>query len=404
MITVQPLTIAFIMNRAFSSSRFGSKRGVSYFANKRQPTVKKYYPKISTQPQTAFAQQQPQQQLQHQSILPRITNGHIPSAAASTGEEYSRLKFDSLIDPKHQSLETSLLPKPSELKQMIDESMKYIFEDIYRNDHLAPSGIGYHWIHSHDKQEYEKAYKIFQKYQTPMPMNENDRGDINTILKGYFSDIKHCTGDNQPGYMAWLPSGGIVHTAIADFIACATNRSSTMFMVGPVCAAIEYCVIEWFANILGIKSQNENKNTNANTNTNTNTNNTTKKKNSRSKVGGVLTSGGSMATILAVNAAKHKCLTQTGRDDNDITKLTVYFSEQSHYCLDQASQLCGIPKKNLRKIPSNENDCTVKHEMIEQLIKKDIENGMIPMMVNAMAGTTNTGMHIYFLFVCFSLG
>ena len=76
--------------------------------------------------------------------------------------------------------------------------------------------------------------------------------------------------------------------------------------------------------------------------------------------------------------------------DEDILKLTVYLSEQSHYCFEQACSLVGIPIKNLRYIKSND-DCTMKYDLIESMIEKDIKNNKIPMMICAMAGTTNSG-------------
>ena len=74
----------------------------------------------------------------------------------------------------------------------------------------------------------------------------------------------------------------------------------------------------------------------------------------------------------------------------DVTKLTVYVSEQSHYCIEQAARVCGIPPKNVRYIESND-DCTIKYQLIEPIIKQDLNNNLIPFLICGNAGTTNSG-------------
>ncbi|HYX21786.1 MAG TPA: decarboxylase, partial [Thermoanaerobaculia bacterium] len=54
-----------------------------------------------------------------------------------------------------------------------------------------------------------------------------------------------------PGYVAYIPGGGLPHAAVADFVADATNRYVGVFAAAPGLAQIETNVVRWFADIVG---------------------------------------------------------------------------------------------------------------------------------------------------------
>src|SRR5436305_10680748 len=55
----------------------------------------------------------------------------------------------------------------------------------------------------------------------------------------------------SPGYLAYIPGGGLFHSAVADLIADATNRYSSVYAAAPALAQIEANVIAWFCQIAG---------------------------------------------------------------------------------------------------------------------------------------------------------
>src|SRR5918911_1015149 len=77
-----------------------------------------------------------------------------------------------------------------------------------------------------------------------------------------------------PGYLAYVPGGGIYHAAVADYIADAVNRYVGVCAAAPALAQIEANVVRWFCEIAGYGK----------------------------KSGGVLTTGGSMANFIAMIA------------------------------------------------------------------------------------------------------
>ena len=101
--------------------------------------------------------------------------------------------------------------------------------------------------------------------------------------------------------------------------------------------------------------------------------------------GGVFVSGGSMANITALTAAR----------DNKLNEETLhlgvaYISDQTHSSVAKGLRIIGIPNTRIRKIHTNSN-FQLKTDLLESQIQKDLENGLLPFVVIGTAGTTNTG-------------
>ena len=165
--------------------------------------------------------------------------------------------------------------------------------------------------------------------------------------------------DNSPGYMAFVPSGGLYHSSIADFISSNLNRYVTINEAAPALAAIEAEVIDFLClSVAGYDSPG---------------------------CGGVLTTGGSMANLVGVHCARRSSL-----GNADLPKATLYVSEQSHYCVGQSARFVGLQPRHVRLVPSLP-DCTMDVAALRSMIEADAGSGLLPVAVCATAGTTNTG-------------
>ncbi len=122
-----------------------------------------------------------------------------------------------------------------------------------------------------------------------------------------------------PGYLAYIPGGGLPHAAVADLIADAVNRYVGVFAAAPGLAQIESNVVRWFADLAGLPSG----------------------------AGGILTSGGSLATFSALVAARRDRLPE------NFFSGTLYASDQTHHALQKAAVLAGFPAGNVREIPTD---------------------------------------------------
>ena len=55
-----------------------------------------------------------------------------------------------------------------------------------------------------------------------------------------------------PGYLAYIPGGGVYASALADFIATATNRYVGVTAAAPALAQIEETAVGWLCTLMGL--------------------------------------------------------------------------------------------------------------------------------------------------------
>jgi aromatic-L-amino-acid/L-tryptophan decarboxylase len=160
----------------------------------------------------------------------------------------------------------------------------------------------------------------------------------------------------SPGYLAYIPGGGIFHSAIADLIADATNRYVGVWIAAPGLSQLEENVIQWFASMLGMPSS----------------------------AGGILLTGGSLANLVATITARREKLPP------DFLRGTLYTSEEAHHSVLKAALLAGLLPENVRAIPTDAR-YRMQSEALAESIKRDRAAGLLPFLIVASAGTTNTG-------------
>jgi aromatic-L-amino-acid decarboxylase len=159
-----------------------------------------------------------------------------------------------------------------------------------------------------------------------------------------------------PGYLAYIPGGGIPHAAVADLIADATNRYVGVFAAAPGLAQIETNVVSWFCRIVGYPETAR----------------------------GILTTGGSLANFSAVVTARRERLPE------DFLSGMIYASDQVHHSIQKAAMLAGFPEGNVREIPSDER-FRIRVEDLERAVGADRVAGKSPFLLVGNAGSVNTG-------------
>jgi aromatic-L-amino-acid decarboxylase len=160
----------------------------------------------------------------------------------------------------------------------------------------------------------------------------------------------------SPGYLGYVPGGGIFASAVGDLIAAATNRFTGMLAAAPGLGQLEVNVVRWFTEIVGFPD-------------------TTR---------GVLTSGGSLAAFSAVVTARRERLGE------DFLSGTLYVSDQTHHTLGKAAVLAGFPAGNVRTVPSDDA-FRIDVDALRRMISEDRRRGRTPFLVSGNAGTVHTG-------------
>lgn len=158
------------------------------------------------------------------------------------------------------------------------------------------------------------------------------------------------------GYLAFMPSGGLLHAAVADFLAAAVNRYVGVWAASPGLAELEAQVIRWFIEMLAMPTSSR----------------------------GFLSSGGSIANFSAVVTARHHLLGE------QLGGATAYCSDVVHHSMLKAMMLAGFPQRAVRELPSDES-YRLSPALVRERVREDRAAGMRPFLLIASAGTTLTG-------------
>lgn len=105
---------------------------------------------------------------------------------------------------------------------------------------------------------------------------------------------------------------------------------------------------------------------------------------------GIMVTGGSNSNLLAMLCARTEyspSIRQTGFNHN---RFRVYVSAEAHYSFDKAANITGIGTQNLVLVPANDKGEMIAEEL-ERIIRADLKEGYVPIMVGATFGSTVMG-------------
>jgi aromatic-L-amino-acid decarboxylase len=108
---------------------------------------------------------------------------------------------------------------------------------------------------------------------------------------------------------------------------------------------------------------------------------------------GVYSSGGSVANLLALGAARQSAFERLGEDpaaDGLRRPVAVYASTESHHTIQRSAGVLGIGRRAVRAVPCDRGG-RMQVPALVRLLDDDRRRGVLPMAIVANAGTTNTG-------------
>lgn len=160
------------------------------------------------------------------------------------------------------------------------------------------------------------------------------------------------------GHLGYISGGGIYPGALGDYIAAVTNRYSGVHYAGPGAVHLENLLLRWLCGLIGYPSE----------------------------ALGTLTSGGSIATLVAVVAARDA----KGVRAKEVDRATIYVTDQAHHCVTKAIAIAGLSEAPLRVVPMDEG-FRMDAPALEHMVAEDRAAGLRPFLLVASAGTTDTG-------------
>ncbi|GEC80064.1 pyridoxal phosphate-dependent decarboxylase family protein [Flavobacterium aquatile] len=159
--------------------------------------------------------------------------------------------------------------------------------------------------------------------------------------------------------MGYIPGGGIFSSALGDYIAAISNKYAGVFYASPGAVNMENELIRWTADLVGYSKG----------------------------YGGNLTSGGSIANLIALLTAKKA----KNINIRNIERTVIYCSHQSHHSIQRAINIIGLEDCIIRYIDID-SELRMNTEKLEKQIVEDLKIDLNPFLIVANAGSTDAGM------------
>ena len=180
--------------------------------------------------------------------------------------------------------------------------------------------------------------------------------DLDSLLKVFRETIVPFSRQNaHPRMFGYVQSPGTPIGAFADLLASTLNANLTIWRSAPAPVELERVTIDWIRQILGFGPE----------------------------AGGLFVSGGSMANLAAVAAAR-----QTKQ--HSLGHLRLYTSSATHFSIIKAAALLGIGRQNVQHIAVDERFRMRVDDLVSK-ITADLDAGYVPFCVVGNAGTVDTG-------------
>ena len=158
----------------------------------------------------------------------------------------------------------------------------------------------------------------------------------------------------SPRFMAYIPGGGLFHSALGDLLAATSNKYAGFASASPGAVRLENATVRWLADAVGYPAD----------------------------AAGTLTSGGSVANLTAIVAARDARDAQGGG--------AVYTTRFAHHCIDKALHIAGRGGAPRRAIATDARQ-RMDLASLAAALAADRAAGIRPWLVVASAGTVDTG-------------
>jgi len=195
---------------------------------------------------------------------------------------------------------------------------------------------------------------------SPPVKNDSFEKIINDFNRIIMPGITHW---ESPGFMGYFPANKSYPSVLAEMLTATLGVQCMSWITSPAATELEERMMDWLKKMTGLPEP----------------------------FTGVIQDTASTATLTAVIMAREQAV------DYEINKkgfpadktFTVYCSSETHSSIEKNVKIAGFGQKNLRKIPVDKNYALNSIEL-EKTIRKDLQQGNIPVCVVATLGTTGS--------------
>lgn len=205
--------------------------------------------------------------------------------------------------------------------------------------------------------------EVGEAFDEPWPETGEDPTEILDAIEDRV--VAHATHTSSPRFFGYVMGSGAPLGVLADAVAAMVNMNVGVWHPAPSGTEVERRCIRWLAEAIGYPSD----------------------------AGGLLTSGGTMANVTAIQAAlRHRTDYETrdpGLQGTDRPRYTLYVADHEvHGSVIRAADLLNLGRDAVRRVPSHD-DFTMDVAALEQLLEADTADGEEPFCVIGQAGSIN---------------
>jgi aromatic-L-amino-acid decarboxylase len=189
---------------------------------------------------------------------------------------------------------------------------------------------------------------------------------MDTILADFHRIIMPgITHWNHPGFFAYFANTASAPGILGEMLSAALNVNGMLWRTSPSATELEEVVLDWLRQMIGLPKDFQ----------------------------GVIIDTASVSTLVALTAAREATQRRIREEGlsgrNDLPRLRMYISDQTHSSAEKAGIVLGIGQDGVRKIPTDK-DFRMDTKALAAAIQKDKQNGFLPFAVVATIGTTAT--------------
>jgi glutamate/tyrosine decarboxylase-like PLP-dependent enzyme len=178
--------------------------------------------------------------------------------------------------------------------------------------------------------------------------------------------LDHSLFNGHPRFFGYITSSPAPIGMLGELLAAAVNPNVGAWTLSPVATEIESQTVRWIAELIGY----------------------------RPGCGGLLVSGGNMANIVALLAARAAAagwdVRAQGLAAPAASRFTVYCSAETHTWIQKAADISGLGTDAIRWIPVDAG-ARMDVEALQRTIDADTTHALTPLLVVGNAGSVSTG-------------
>ncbi|RDK38612.1 PLP-dependent transferase [Aspergillus phoenicis ATCC 13157] len=241
----------------------------------------------------------------------------------------------------------------NELQDQSDKSLSEIMSEarslltqLLTTDSPAPSDPIFRKLDTHEIQDMQDKV-----------MPDDHPRDLASSIQQAMTLFNYQMRLSHPHCFAYIPVCPNPIARLGDALTSIWNVNVTTWDTSSGPSAVEKAMILWLGAQLGLPDS----------------------------VGGCFVSGGSMANMTAIIAARDEKLQPSQR-----ANATIYMSDQTHLSVMKALHIAGFMDYQVQKIPTDD-DFHIDVDILRQVITADRQLGRVPFLLVANCGSTNTG-------------